>query len=73
MGNAWYLIDQVFSSYPNVHYEIFNEPFGYCPKDSNGNVDCGALTLAEKQHYVSDMETIITDAGLSISNPKMAK
>jgi hypothetical protein len=72
MGAAWYNIDQVFASYPNVHYEIFNEPFGYCPTDpTTGNIDCAALTLAQKQHYVSDMEEIITDAGMSITNPKI--
>lgn len=60
MGAAWANINAVFSSYPNVHYEIFNEPFGY-----------PWSTLAEKQHYVSDMETIITDAGMSITNPKI--
>jgi hypothetical protein len=60
MGAAWANINAVFSSYPNVHYEIFNEPFGY-----------PWSTLAEKQHYVSDMETIITDAGMSINNPKI--
>jgi hypothetical protein len=60
MGAAWANINAVFSSYPNVHYEIFNEPFGY-----------PWSTLAEKQHYVSDMETIITDAGMSIDNPKI--
>jgi hypothetical protein len=60
MGSAWANINTVFASYPNVHYEIFNEPFGY-----------PWSTLAEKQHYVSDMETIITDAGMSINNPKI--
>jgi hypothetical protein len=60
MGAAWANINAVFSSYPNVHYEIFNEPFAY-----------QWSTLAEKQHYVSDMETIITDAGMSINNPKI--
>ena len=60
MGAAWANINAVFASYPNVHYEIFNEPFGY-----------PWSTLAEKQHYVSDMETIITDAGMSINNPKI--
>jgi hypothetical protein len=60
MGAAWTNINAIFASYPNVHYEIFNEPFGY-----------PWSTLAEKQHYVSDMETIITDAGMPISNPKI--
>lgn len=56
MGAAWANINAVFSSYPNVHYEIFNEPFGY-----------SWSTLADKQHYVSDMETIISYGGLPLS------
>jgi hypothetical protein len=53
MGAAWKKINAVFSSYPNVHYEIFNEPFGYAKSDPT--------------HYVSDMETIISDGGLPTS------
>lgn len=56
MGAAWANVNAVFASYPNVHYEIFNEPFGY-PYG----------TLADDQHYVSDMETIINDGGLPTS------
>lgn len=53
MGAAWKNINAVFSSYPNVYYEIFNEPFGYTHS-----------TAAECAHYVSDMKTIIADGGL---------
>ena len=51
MGAAWGKINAVFASYPNVHYEIFNEPFYY----------------TNAVQYVSDMETIINDAGLPYS------
>lgn len=50
MGAAWAKVNAVFASYPNVHYEIFNEPFGYSKSDP--------------AHYVSDMEAIIGYAGL---------
>jgi hypothetical protein len=53
MAAAWAKINAAFSHYPNVHYEIFNEPFGY---DRN-----------DPAHYVSDMETIISKAGLPYS------
>lgn len=53
MGAAWKNINAVFSSYPNVYYEVFNEPFGYAHS-----------TAAEDAHYVSDMKTIISDGGL---------
>jgi hypothetical protein len=53
MGAAWKKINAVFSSYPNVYYEIFNEPFGYDHTNA--------------AHYVSDMETIISDGGLPTS------
>jgi hypothetical protein len=53
MGAAWAKINAVFSSYPNVHYEVFNEPFGYLKSDP--------------VHYVSDMEAIINDGGLLYS------
>jgi hypothetical protein len=49
-GAAWAKIAAAFASYPNVHYEIFNEPFGY-----------SAATAAQ---YVTDMRAIITAAGL---------
>jgi hypothetical protein len=47
---AWMNIDAVFGGYPNVHYEIFNEPFGY--------------TKADPTTYVTTMTQIITGAGL---------
>lgn len=50
MGAAWANINAVFASYPNVYYEIFNEPFGYSKSDPVA--------------YVNDMETIINVAGL---------
>lgn len=56
MGAAWAKINAVFSSYPNVYYEVFNEPFGYAHS-----------TPAECAHYVSDMKTIISDGGLPTS------
>jgi hypothetical protein len=49
-GAAWANVHAVFGSYPNVHYELFNEPFGYDRKDP--------------AHYVSDMKAIITSGGL---------
>lgn len=56
MGAAWKNINAVFASYPNVYYEIFNEPFGY-----------EHSTAAECAHYVSDMKTIISDGSLPTS------
>ena len=50
MGVAWKKIHAVFSSYSNVCYEIFNEPFGY-----NKNNPVG---------YVNDMKRIISLGGL---------
>jgi hypothetical protein len=50
MGAAWAKIHAVFGSYPNVHYEIFNEPFGYAKSDPG--------------HYVDDMKAIIRYGGL---------
>ena len=47
---AWQNIDAVFDGYPNVHYEILNEPFGYSKSDPAA--------------YVSQMTQIITAAGL---------
>jgi hypothetical protein len=47
---AWAKIHAVFGSYPNVHYEIFNEPFGYPRTDPAG--------------YVHTMTQIIAGAGL---------
>jgi hypothetical protein len=49
-ASAWANIDAVFGSYPGVHYEILNEPFGY-----ENNIDS----------YMSDMLTVIDQAGLS--------
>ena len=53
MGAAWKNINAVFSGYPNVYYEVFNEPFGYADN-----------TQSDWNHYVSDMRTIISDGGL---------
>jgi hypothetical protein len=50
MGDAWARVHAVFAGYPNVKYEIFNEPFGY-PKSNPA-------------HYVDDMNTIISIGGL---------
>jgi hypothetical protein len=50
MGAAWAKIHAVFASYPNVRYEIFNEPFGYSKSDPVA--------------YVRDMKYIISKAGL---------
>ncbi len=50
MGAAWAKIHAVFASYPNVRYEIFNEPFGYSKSDP--------------QAYVNDMKAIIRKGGL---------
>lgn len=50
LGTAWANINAVFSGYPNVYYEIFNEPFGY--------------SKSNPSKYVSDMKTIIADGGL---------
>ena len=52
-GAAWAKIHAVFASYPNVRYELFNEPFGY-----------SAATAAQ---YVADMQQIITAGGLPAS------
>jgi hypothetical protein len=49
-GEAWATIHAAFASYPNVHYELFNEPFGY-----------SAATAAD---YVRDMQQIVSTAGL---------
>ncbi len=53
MGAAWAKVNAVFASYPNVHYEIFNEPFGYDKSDP--------------AHYVIDMKEIIRYGGLPAS------
>jgi hypothetical protein len=50
MGAAWAKIHAVFAKYPNVRYEIFNEPFGYSKSDP--------------QAYVRDMKAIIRKGGL---------
>jgi hypothetical protein len=47
---AWANIHAAFATYPNVYYEVFNEPFGY-----------SAATAAQ---YVADMEQIISGAQL---------
>lgn len=52
-GAAWANIDAAFAGYPNVHYEIFNEPFGY--------------TAATASQYVADMQAIIDAAHLPAS------
>lgn len=49
-GAAWSKIDAAFAGYPNVHYEIFNEPFGY--------------SAATASTYVADMQKIIAAGGL---------
>jgi hypothetical protein len=56
MGAAWAKVNAVFATYPNVHYEILNEPFGYTPQNSAGAA-----------HYVSDMKEIISYGGLPSS------
>jgi hypothetical protein len=45
---AWAKIHAVFKGYPNVHYEIFNEPHGF----------------GDAGHYVREMKAIIHDAKL---------
>ena len=50
MGAAWAKVHAVFGIYPNVHYEIFNEPFGY--------------DTANPARYVADMKAIIGYGGL---------
>lgn len=50
MGAAWAKIHAVFAGYPDVHYEIFNEPFGY--------------NKADPAYYVADMTAIIAAGGL---------
>jgi hypothetical protein len=50
MGAAWAKIHAVFGSYPNVKYEILNEPFGYAKSNP--------------ARYVNDMKAIIAAGGL---------
>ncbi len=50
MGDAWAKVHRVFAAYPNVRYEIFNEPFGY--------------SKSNPKAYVDDMKAIIARAGL---------
>lgn len=50
IANAWKKIHAVFSGYPNVMYEIFNEPFGYNKNNPTA--------------YVNEMKSIISQAGL---------
>ena len=52
MATAWANIDAVFGSYPDVHYEILNEPFGYAK--------------ANPAAYVNAMKQIINDAHLPV-------
>jgi hypothetical protein len=53
MGAAWKKVHAVFANYPNVRYEIFNEPFGYAKSNPT--------------HYVNDMKAIISYGGLPMS------
>lgn len=50
MGAAWAKINAVFRNYSNVHYEIFNEPFGY--------------SKSHPRAYVDDIKAIIVKGGL---------
>ncbi len=50
LAAAWAKINTVFANYSNVHYEIFNEPFGY--------------SKSNPVQYVNDMKAIINTAGL---------
>ncbi|HET6611818.1 MAG TPA: cellulase family glycosylhydrolase [Kofleriaceae bacterium] len=52
VGAAWAKVHAVFADYPNVHYEIFNEPFGYPKSDPAG--------------YVNEMKAIIQAGGLPL-------
>merc|ERR1719331_933745 len=45
MKGAWQKIHEVFAQYPNVKYELFNEPFGYARNDV--------------QAYLSDMTQLM--------------
>lgn len=51
MANAWANIHEWFADYPNIKYEIFNEPYGY-----------GSAST-----YMNDMQYIMTNAGLPSS------
>ena len=52
LAYAWSQIDATFHNYPNVFYEIFNEPFGY------GRGSSAASS------YLSDMMYIMQTAGI---------
>lgn len=54
LANAWKVIHAKFAKYPNLRYEIFNEPFGY------------PYTASGAQHYLADMRYIIEKAGLPL-------
>lgn len=54
LASAWQSIHQKFSQYPNLRYEIFNEPFGY------------PYTASGAQRYLADMRYIIEKAGLPL-------
>ncbi len=49
-GAAWAKVHAVFADYPNVRYEIFNEPFGY--------------SKGEPAAYVAEMKAVIDASGL---------
>jgi len=49
-ASAWENIHETFASFPDVKYEIFNEPFGY----------------SKASEYYQDMQTIISTAALPI-------
>lgn len=54
-GQCWAKIQARFKDIPGVHYEIFNEPFGY------------ERTPEGARKYVSDMKRIIARGGLPAS------
>jgi hypothetical protein len=53
VGAAWAKVHAAFATYPNVRYELFNEPFGY--------------SAATASQYVIDMQQIIIAGGLPAS------
>lgn len=54
LAAAWKNVHATFGKYPNLRYEIFNEPFGY-PSDAAG-----------AQRYLDDMRAIIEQADLPV-------
>lgn len=54
LAAAWKAIHQKFSKYPNLRYEIFNEPFGY------------PYTPEGAKRYLADMRTITEKANLPV-------